>query len=215
MTSTPPSDTVSLASGSSRAWPEVLEQAIAHLKNAAEPAPQPEALAQALLAGEKLARRSGQRPSAGAIAGTWRLGFITGTKKSRQRAGVVLGAGRFLPRWLKIQIDYRFDEDSNSGTVLNRVRCGPLNLTVSGPIRFFPQRRVLAFDFPQMAIALAGLKLFDGYIPQGKARESAFLADGSPQSLRDQAFFTYFWVNADSIAARGRGGGLAIWYRED
>lgn len=181
-----------------------------------QPLPDPAVMAQALLAAEKAARQTNERPTAEQLAGNWRLGFITGTKKSRERAGVVLGAGRFLPRWVQIQITYTFGQErSNEGTVLNTVRCGPLKLTVSGPIRFFPQRRILAFDFPKMAIRLGSLKLFEGYIPKGAEREAAFLADNSPRSLRSQAFFTYFWVAPNSIAARGRGGGLALWCREE
>ncbi len=203
-----------------------LQSAVDHFKNKEQPKgkqqpPDPAAMAQALLAAEKSARQTAERPTAERLAGSWRLGFITGTKKSRERAGVVLGAGRFLPRWVQIQITYTFNSDNgsnngpnNEGTVLNAVRCGPLNLTVSGPIRFFPQRRILAFDFPQMAIRLGGIQLFEGYIPKGTGREKDFLADNSPRSLRNQAFFTYFWVTPDSIAARGRGGGLALWYRE-
>jgi hypothetical protein len=58
-----------------------------------------------------------------------------------------------------------------------------------------------------MKVSLFGLKLYDGYIRGGQNREAHFWE----QSLKEQAFFTYFLVQNQSIAARGRGGGLALW----
>jgi len=197
----------------------LLEQAIAYVHSNGK-APDRRATVDVLLAEEKSARARRQPIELSQLTGDWRLTFITGTKKSRQRAGVALGAGRFLPSWIKIAIAYRAaksesataptNTDPETGTVENRVRFAGVDLTVTGPIQLYPSRRVLAFDFIKVRFALSGIQLFDGYVKGGAAREQAF----AQKSLRDQAFFTYFWVTQDLIAARGRGGGLAIWVRE-
>lgn len=195
----------------------LVEQAIAYIRTNGK-APNRQETVNILLAQEKAARAKRQPITLAQLTGNWRLTFITGTKKSRQRAGVALGAGRFLPNWIKIAIAYgAVDADpveamaEPTGTVENHVFFAGVDLTVSGPIQLYPQQRVLAFDFVKIRFALGGVKLFDGYVKDGKAREKAF----ANKSLRDQAFFTYFWVTDNLIAARGRGGGLAIWVRDE
>ena len=49
----------------------------------------------ALLAAEKNAKKTKTRYSFTQLIGKWQLCFITGTKKTRQKAGIVLGAGRY------------------------------------------------------------------------------------------------------------------------
>ena len=199
----------------------LVEQAIAYIRSNCK-APNRQETVKILLAQEKAARAASQPIALAQLTGHWRLTFITGTKKSRQRAGVALGAGRFLPNWIKIAIAYEASSiDSTEanqasdpapvGRVENRVGFAGVDLMVSGPIQLYPRRRVLAFDFIKVRFALAGAKLFDGYVKGGEAREKAF----AEKSLLDQAFFTYFWVTKDFIAARGRGGGLAIWVRAE
>lgn len=50
----------------------------------------------------------------------------------------------------------------------------------------------------------------EGQIRGGKAQELDFYN----QSIGKLPFFGFFLVTEDFIAARGRGGGLAIWVRE-
>ena len=208
----------------------LMQQAIAYSRGGG-PAPHRPVTVETLLALEKAARQARQPIGLDQLSGTWRLTFITGTQKSRQKAGIVLGAGRFLPNWIKIAIAYRpnlagadadadanvttgskvlADPESPTGTVENRVRFAGVDLTVAGPIQLYPQRRILAFDFIRLQFTLGGIQLFKGYVKGGETREAAFAA----KALRDQAFFTYFWVTDEVIAARGRGGGLAIWVRD-
>ncbi len=194
----------------------LMEQAIAYARGQAK-APDRQETVEVLLAQEKAARAERQPVMFEQLTGDWRLTFITGTKKSRQRAGVALGPGRFLPNWIKIAIAYGADAaepvttgEDPTGWVENRVRFAGVDLTVSGPTQLYAKRRLLAFDFIKVRFALGGVKLFEGYVKGGEAREAAF----ATKSMRDQAFFTYFWVTDDLIAARGRGGGLAIWVRD-
>jgi len=187
-----------------------LDQAIAHLTTPSAQPPAPQAVVEALLTAEKIAKQTKVRHSYSQLLGTWRLGFITGTKRSRQRAGVVLGAGRFLPKWVKIQLSYSPSEASQEqGRVVNSVQLGSLHLVVTGPTQFFAKTNILAFDFTRMNVSLFGLTLYDRYIRGGQEREASFY----DKPLKDKAFFTYFLVENRAIAARGRGGGLALWKR--
>ena len=165
----------------------------------------------ALLAAEKEAKKQRISYSLEQLLGTWRLCFITGTKKTRKRAGVVLGAGKYLPRSLYITITYNQDKDSlpNMGTVQNCVDLKLLKLALTGPIKWIAPQNILAFDFTRMNLKLGGLTLYDGYIRSGKQKEASFKSD----PLKQQAFFSYFYISHSAIAARGRGGGLALWSR--
>src|SRR5919202_6929412 len=185
-----------------------LGQAIECLTTPSATPPAPEAVVEALLMAEKTAKQTKVRHAYPQLLGSWRLGFITGTKRSRQRAGVILGAGRFLPKWVKIHLSYSQSEPGQErGTVQNSVELGPLQLVLTGPTQFLPKTNILAFDFTQMRVSLSGLKLYEGYIRGGRDREDRFYE----QSVKEQAFFTYFLVEDQFIAARGRGGGLALW----
>lgn len=195
-----------------------LNQAIEFLTTPSATAPAPEAVVEALLQAEKTAKQSKVRHVYPQLLGTWRLRFITGTKRvsfgeaapTRQRAGVILGAGRFLPKWVKIQLSYSPTESGQDrGTVQNSVELGPLQLVLTGPTQFWSKTNILAFDFTRMRMSLSGLKVYEGYIRGGRDREDRFYE----QSLKEQAFFTYFLVQDLCIAARGRGGGLALWTR--
>ena len=178
--------------------------------------PSPDTVVAALLAAEKNAKKSKIRHAFQQLTGNWRLCFITGTKKTRQKAGIVLGAGRYIPEWVaKIQIAYSPAEtvtgaaaNSETGKVENSVTVGAIELALSGPTKFLPNN-ILAFDFTRIAVKLLGKTVYKGYIRGGEAREAEFLS----LSVAKQAFFAYFLVENEIIAARGRGGGLALWAR--
>ena len=143
------------------------------------------------------------------LMGTWRLWFITGTKKTRQKAGVALGAGRYLPKLIKIQLTYHANS-VDQGEVQNSVELGGLNLCLTGPVKFWPKAKCLAFDFTRVQLRLGKWTLYQGRIKPEDADQTFF-----QQPLKEQAFFKYFWVTDQGIAARGRGGGLALWSRSD
>ncbi len=189
---------------------QALEQAIEFLTTSSVTSPTPEAVVEALLIAEKIAKQTKVHHSYPQLLDTWRLGFITGTKRTRKRAGIILGSGRFLPTWVKIHLSYSQSEPNQErGTVKNSVEIGLLQLVLTGPTQFLQKTNILAFDFTQIKVSLSGLKLYEGYIRGGQKREASFWE----QSVKDQAFFTYFLVDNCCIAARGRGGGLALWTR--
>jgi len=176
--------------------------------------PSPAAVVAALLEAEKNAKKNKIRYAFEQLIGNWQLCFITGTKKTRQKAGIVLGAGRYIPEWVaKIQIAYSAqavadgEADSETGRVENSVQVGAIVLTLSGPTKFLVNKNILAFDFTRITVKLLGKTVYQGFIRGGEAREAEFFS----LSVRKQAFFAYFLVEDGIIAARGRGGGLALW----
>ncbi|MEG4504105.1 hypothetical protein QUA81_08290 [Microcoleus sp. F6_B4] len=178
--------------------------------------PSPAAVVSALLEAEKSAKQNKIRYSFEQLIGNWRLCFITGTKKTRQKAGIVLGAGRYIPEWVaKIQIAYSAqavaggEADRERGRVENSVQVGAIVLTLSGPTKFLVNKNILAFDFTRITVKLLGKTVYQGFIRGGEAREAEFFS----LSVGKQAFFAYFLVEDEIIAARGRGGGLALWGR--
>ena len=161
-----------------------------------------------LLAVEKQARYQPPADHFAQLLGSWQLRFVTGTKKVRQRAGVVLGSGQYLPNWIKINLTYEADSET-TGRMINRVNLGGLTLIVSGPCRWQSPRNLLAFDFTRLEIKVGMLKLFQGFLGKGAEREAQFFQS----SIGKQAFFVFFLLEERIIAARGKGGGLAIWVK--
>ena len=182
----------------------VLDQAVQCLTPSSGTLPESAAVVETLLQAEKVARQTKVQHPYSQLIGRWRLGFITGTKRTRQRAGVVLGAGRFLPRWVKIYLAYdQPDATLDQGTIQNQVNLGPFQLILTGPTQFRPQKNILAFDFTRLKVSLSGLKLYEGFVRGGQDREAKFYG----QSVKEQAFFTYFLVESGLYCgerARGR-----------
>lgn len=164
---------------------------------------------EALVLAEKQGKKMKQRHRYAQLVGSWRLGFVSGTQivRVRPHAKPVKrpGKGRFLPNLTKIEITY-----TEASTVENAVSIGPLQLRLIGPTCFWPSTNSLAFDFTHLNASVGPLTLYDGGIRGGTERNQTFKA----QSLRDQAFFTFFLVEETYIAARGKGGGLALWTLE-
>ncbi|MFO8039751.1 MAG: hypothetical protein R6U67_09915 [Sodalinema sp.] len=211
---------------------EVIETAALSLREGGVKRPPSEALRDALLTAEKQTKKQAQKnapaPDFEALMGDWQLGWITGTQRSRKKAGGLLGAGRYLPRFLGIRIRYQpRDEEmptpphsGEGGRVENRVQVLGLTLTVTGPVAWQKggstpgakrANRLLAFDFTRLHAQIYGISLFDGFVRGGAQREAVF----DETAIARQAFFNYFYISPTAIAARGRGGGLALWYRVD
>ncbi|MGK7891669.1 MAG: hypothetical protein AB4042_20255 [Leptolyngbyaceae cyanobacterium] len=189
----------------------ILLQTIAALTDGSQPRPSAAEVVDALRDTEKSFRKSKTLITYDQLVGVWQLRFITGTKRSRQQAGVALGAGRFIPPWLiQIHVCYTKPEPSSDlGQVQNSVKLGPLKMTLTGPIRLWPKTKSLAFDFTHMAIQVGNQTVYQRAVRGGETQTQAF----ATQTLKDQAFFSYFLVEANCLAARGRGGGLALWTR--
>ena len=185
---------------------------VADLSTAKSELPNPSEVVEALLLAEKVAKKESIKHNFAELRGTWKLRFITGTKKTRQKAGVVLGAGRYIPSFVEINITYSPDRENptNHGRVENQVKFGMLTLSLTGPVKFLEGKNILAFDFTTITAKVSALTLYQGYIRGGKTKESQFYQE----RIGKQAFFAYFLIQDNAIAARGRGGGLALWSRE-
>lgn len=188
----------------------ILQQAAqAILKRGVNKPPATE-LVNALLDLEKEARYQKPSHSFADLVGTWRLCFITGTKKAKNRAGIILGAGRYLFAGIKIEIRFQLTE-GDRGQIDNIVQVGTVRLSVRGPAKFLSKKNLLAFDFTQIRIQILGITLYEGYIRRGKASEDSFYR----KNIAQQAFFAYFIINTQLLAARGKGGGLALWGKSE
>ncbi|ERT09741.1 hypothetical protein M595_0401 [Lyngbya aestuarii BL J] len=197
----------------------ILEKAIKYVLKKSPDKPKTEAVVEALIEQEKTASKLKEPSNFSQFLGTWRLCFITGTQKTRRKIGTALGPGRYLPNWVKIYLSYsdssaspqvNLEQAFEAGNVENSVKLGGLKLTLSGPVKFQEKKNILAFDFTRMKVILFGVKLYDGYIRGGAESEEKFYSD----RINKQAFFAYFYIQEKAIAARGRGGGLALWGRE-
>ncbi len=198
---------------------ELLKQAAASLSDRTTDRPAADAVLKVLLTAEKASKQQKTRYSLADLVGDWRLCWITGTQKTRKRAGVVLGAGRYVPSFVKIQLSYTAsplvtdvpaESAFESGTMTNQVQCGPLCITLSGPAKLLKKNNILAFDFTRILLQLGNVTLYRGAVRGGATSEANFYQ----ASVGKQAFFNYFLVQPDLLAARGRGGGLALWGRQ-
>lgn len=138
--------------------------------------------------------------------------FCNRDEKSSKTRGIILGKGWYVPQFTKIYISFSSGstEDVNRGEVGNQVQLGSLLLRLTGPAKYLGKKNLLAFDFTQMYINVFGRKIYQQNIRSGKVNYEDFYS----QSIAKQAFFAFFIVTQDFIAARGRGGGLALWIRE-
>ena len=172
--------------------------------------PSAEAVVNALLQAEKAAKQQRLTYPFESILGKWRLCFTTGTKKVKHRRGIKLGNGFYLPKFAAAHISFSAAQDADKGEITNSVQFGSLRLKLTGPAKYVGKKNLLAFDFTQMQISLFSRTIYNGEIRGGKTKAEDF--DNRPLSVLP--FFAFFLVTPDLIAARGRGGGLALWIRD-
>ncbi len=167
----------------------------------------------ALIAAEKDSHRHKPQYQFEQLLGSWRLCFINGTNKSRSQFGNVLKNGFYLPSFTPIKIAYSLprsaQENLNQGRVVNTISVGLIQFTIEGPCKFIEKKNILAFDFTYLTMFVLGAKIYTQNIRGGQDSEASFFS----QSINKQAFFSYFLVTDQLIAARGRGGGLALWQK--
>ena len=182
----------------------VLHQAISRQQSS----PTPTETLSALVMAEKNSRLNKPSYQFEQFVGSWRLFFINGTNQSRSRFANLFADGIYLPAFIPIKISYHASETPNQGKVVNTVTVGLVQFTLEGPCKFVPTKQnILAFDFTYLTMFVLGAKIFSRNIRGGKDSDEKFFND----SLKQQAFFSYFLVTDKLIAARGRGGGLALW----
>jgi hypothetical protein len=212
--------TVDFSPTAQPAYLVTLTDAIAAFRDKTSPRPSGDTVVSALLQAEKAARHRRLTYPFSALVGDWQLCFATGTCKARQRGGILLGQGWYVPSVAKAQISFASSQtvepdldrtaDCGYGKIGNQACLGPLLIAFTGPCKYLGKKNLLAFDFTQMQIQLFGRTLYEGAVRGGKAQADNF----HTQSISSLPFFAFFLVTEDLIAARGRGGGLALWVRD-
>lgn len=153
------------------------------------------------------------------LTGTWRLCFVTGTKKPHQHKNRIIGNGFYIPLWVTMQIvyspenptDFGPQTSDSVGQISNQVHWGGLSLALTGPARCWAKKNIVAFDFTKVEFKAFGRILYKGFIRGGQTSERTFWEG----HVRTQAFFVYFLIHEHILAARGRGGGIALWAKTE
>lgn len=180
--------------------------------------PSSEELLKILLECEYKARKEKPKYNIQELVGKWRLSFITGTIKSQQKLSNIVGSGFYLPSFIKICLSYSLLNQSESllketeikGEIENTVSVGLVKFSLTGPTKFITKKNIMAFDFNHLTLFILGKKIYGRDIRGGKSSQEKFYIN----KISKQAFFSYFLVKENIIAARGKGGGLALWQKE-
>jgi hypothetical protein len=181
--------------------------------------PSAQELVNILLETEKKTHKEKKESSFKEFIGTWRLGFITGTNNSGKKFTNIIGSGFYLPPFINIYLSYSLVENTVSlleykeekGEIANTVNIGLVKITLTGPAKFISKKNIMAFDFNHLTLSVLGIKIYSTDIRGGKSSQKKFYEE----SIKKQAFFTYFLREEKLVAARGRGGGLAVWQKKD
>lgn len=150
------------------------------------------ATAEGLLALERQVRMAGSGIAATDLEGCWQLQMVW--PKGSRRAASFSG---WLLRGLAARLEIRSEAE---GLLLlsNAVNLGALELRFRGRARLQGRRPLLLFSFAELELSLAGMVVLRRALPEPPERKLPFFAliERSPDG----------W-----LAARGRGGGLALW----
>jgi hypothetical protein len=203
-----------LTSQASSDFIKVLSQAVASYQGETQERPAAPLVVDALLQAEKAAKQQKSAYPFESLLGTWRLCFTTGTKKMRKRGGIVLGQGFYMPKFTAAQISLsansQAEDTTGRGEISNSARLGSFMLKFEGLTQYLGKKNLLAFDFNRVKLYLFGRVIYNGNVRGGKAQAENFYN----LSIAKLPFFAFFLVTEDFIAARGRGGGLALWLRK-
>jgi hypothetical protein len=171
------------------------------------PRPASHEVVRALLMAERDTRRQRSRFALPLLWGQWNLAFVAG-KKTKLKGDLVVGSGFGVPKWTGAQISFA-PANNDRIEIGNRVSVGLVQFNLSGPARYLDRKNILAFDFTNIQMGLLGTTVYRGAMPSRKTDREDFYT----QSIANQAFFAFFHIGDDFIAARGRGGGLALWVK--
>jgi len=185
----------------------VLEQAALAFQNQTVSCPEADKVVDALLQAEKSAKQCHPDYQFSQLQGRWRLCLATGTRKIRQ-GGIKLKKGYYVPKIAMAQISFSTNE-SGAERIGNQAQIGSLSLRFSGTARYQTKKNLLAFEFTQLQVCVGEKTLYSQAVRGGAEKEQTF----SETSIAKLPFFAFFLIRDRLIAARGRGGGLALWIR--
>jgi hypothetical protein len=152
-----------------------------------------------LNAKEKAVRLTGTGLSSSDLLGSWYLQTVwsKGDQNANPFSSWIL---RSLDARLEIEADL---EDKSSDLLLsNAINLGPIELKFQGPGLLKGKRPLLTFHFDSLTLRVGGIVLLKKTLPTPNQKRTPFFAliDRNPDG----------WM-----AARGRGGGLALWTLKD
>jgi hypothetical protein len=149
---------------------------------------------------ERESRKVGSNVHRDSLIGDWKLAEIWGKKNPEPSSlsGMILRA-------LKASLQIR-GSDQQQLELINSVELLGMKLSFWGPGRLVKKRPLLCFHFQKLHIQVAGRNLLSIALPKPPAGGEPFFA----LIAREQTETGLPWM-----AARGRGGGLALWLRED
>lgn len=169
-------------------------------------------LVSALLGVEKLAKQTKLDIPITDLVGEWQLSFATGAKKSKNKAGIRLGKGFYFPQFIPASISFTPDAtNSQTGEIANQVSVGLVRLKLTGPYRYLGKKNLLAFDFIDFEVRILDRIIYRGKMPKKQKIDRAF----ADKSIAQLPFFSFISASNQGIAARGRGGGLALWTKSE
>ncbi|MEM9452222.1 MAG: hypothetical protein AAGA75_27350 [Cyanobacteria bacterium P01_E01_bin.6] len=184
--------------------------------------PSSKTMVTALVQAEKHCKQHRNTYSVESLLGTWRFRFGA-SRKSRNIAGVVQGSGFYVPSWINATLAFAHTPDSKSSTpstsdipkfpiltITNALQLGAVRLQLTGPAKYLDGKNLMAFDFHQMEVTVGRKQLYAGALP-GRSPQTE---DFQQQAIGKLPFFAFIAATDDYIAARGRGGGLALWSKE-
>mmetsp|Transcript_48543 Transcript_48543/g.140657 ORF Transcript_48543/g.140657 Transcript_48543/m.140657 type:complete len:293 (+) Transcript_48543:62-940(+) len=157
----------------------------------------PEEVFEAIRLLEKAKDVAGDSGFASFLTGDWRLIYTTGTKKTEDEIGRV--------NYVPITAVQRFNMQEKF--IRNGVYLGPISLEFEGSLRWIEDRRRLEFDFEDLKICGVSLPLPDF------VRSAAGMKSSAP--YKKQPAFNFVAVDERIAAARGAGGGVALWLRNE
>jgi hypothetical protein len=162
--------------------------------------PSPSEVIEALLSTEKALKKTPVNIQLAAIEGTWRLQFASGAKKTKR--GLKLGKGYYWPSWVYAAISFEA-----TGKIQNQLRLGGIEIRFTGPCRAHNKQNIVVFDFTQLQVLIGEKVIYSRSINKYPLEEFG------ARSIGKLPFFVFLWASSEAIAARGRGGGLAVWVK--
>jgi hypothetical protein len=192
---------------------DVLERVAIATRSRTGDRPAAPEVVRALVEAEKAAKHQHLVLPFEAMAGQWRLGFTAG-RTARQTGSGISGRGFYIPKAIPAYIGFYPDsngDDRQTGTITNQVKMAGVTLQFSGVCRYLGRRNIVAFDFLQLELKTFGRSLVQKEVRGGLIKAE----DVRSGSIKNLPFFAFFAATEHLIAARGRGGGLAIWIKED
>lgn len=187
-----------------------LTDAAVAFRNKSSDRPCSKVVVNALLQAEKAAKQQRLTYPLKSLLGDWRLCF-TAPRKAHLQSGIALGKGFYVPQIAPAQISFTqasTSEHPSKAEISNQIQFGPLLFKLTGPAQYLGKKNLLAFDFTYIQLYLFERGVYSGFRGGTKA------TDFYDRSIAKLPFFAFFLVTENFIAARGRGGGLAIWVKQ-